>query len=73
MYLKMVIDLWFSIDEHAVEALPPYITKFGENGLTTFEGKHVNMAVVEIVAIAHHLDQIRELPSDSPKAILEGL
>ena len=73
VYLKLVVDLCFSIDEHVIESLKAYITRFGKNGLTAFEGENVNMAAVEIVAIARRLDQLGKLPQDSPKDILKGL
>lgn len=73
VYLKLVVDLCFSIDEHVIESLKDYITRFGKNGLTAFEGENVNMAAIEIVAIARRLDQLGKLPQDSPKDILKGL
>ena len=73
VYLKMVIDLCFSIDEHVIEGLKVYITRFGKNGLAAFEGENVNMAAVEIIAIARRLDQLSELPKDAPKSVLKGL
>ena len=73
VYLKMVLDLCFSIDEHVIESLKAYITKFGKNGLSAFEGENVNMAAVEIIAIARRLNQLSELPNDAPKSVLKGL
>ena len=73
VYLKMVLDLCFSIDEHVIESLKVYITRFGKNGLSAFEGENVNMAAVEIIAIARRLDQLGELPNDAPKTVLKGL
>ena len=73
VYLKMVIDLCFSIDEHVIESLKVYISRFGKNGLSAFEGENVNMAAVEIIAIARRLDQLGELPTNSPKTVLKGL
>ena len=73
VYLKMVLDLCFSIDEHVIESLKVYITRFGKNGLSAFEGENVNMAAVEIIAIARRLDQLGELPTDAPKTVLKGL
>ena len=64
MYLNMVIDLCFSIDEHVIESLKVYITRFGKNGLSAFEGENVNMAAVEIIVITCRLDQLGELPND---------
>ena len=73
VYLKMVLDLCFSIDDHVIESLKVYITRFGKNGLSAFEGENVNMAAVEIIAIARRLDQLSELPNDAPKSVLKGL
>ena len=73
VYLKMVIDLCFSIVQHVIDSLKIYITKFGKNGLPAFEGENVNMAAIEIIAIARRLDQLGELPSDAPTMVLKGL
>ena len=73
VYLKMVIDLCFTIDDHVIEALQAYIRKFGRNGLADFEGENVNKASIEILAIVKRLDQIGKLPTEAPKDILKGL
>ena len=73
VYLAMVIELCFAIDEHVIEALKTYINKFGKTGLSAFEGENVNMASIEILAIAKRLHQLGELPNDAPKTVLKGL
>ena len=56
-----------------IEALKTYINKFGKTGLSAFEGENVNMASIEILAIAKRLHQLGELPNDAPKTVLKGL
>ena len=73
VYLKLVLDLVFMIDDNVIKALQDYIRRFGKNGLMAFEGENVNMAAIEIVSIARRLDQLNKLPTDAPKDVLKGL
>ena len=73
VYLKLVLDLVFMIDDNVIEALQDYIRRFGKNGLMAFDGENVNMAAIEIVSIARRLDQLNKLPAEAPKDVLKGL
>ena len=73
VYLKMVDDLIFQIDDHVILSLQAYIRKFGKTGLFAFENENVIQAKTEIVGIATRLSQLEELPKDSKKDVLSGL
>ena len=73
VYLKMVDDLIFQIDDHVILSLQAYIRKFGKTGLFAFENESVIQASTEIVGIATRLSQLDQLPKDSKKDVLSGL
>ena len=73
VYLKMINDLIFQINDHVILSLQAYIRKFGKTGLFSFEAENVIQAQTEIVGIATQLSQLNQLPKDAKKDILSGI
>ena len=67
VYLRLVLEQCFLINDWDIELLQAYIRKFGKNGLSSFEGENVNMAATEIITIAQRLEQLMNCQKRLPK------
>lgn len=74
VYLKMVEELCFAVDDHVIESLVKHLENFGEgSGCKGFDDENINVIDHEIVPMATRLEQLGKLPDESSKWILKGL
>ena len=74
VYLKMVEELCFAVDDHVIESLVKHLENFGEgSGCKGFDGENINVIDHEIVPMAIRLEQLGKLPDESAKWVLKGL
>ena len=74
VYLKMVEELCFAVDDHVIESLIKFLENFGEgSGCKGYKGENINVIDHEIVPMAIRLEQLGKLPDESAKWVLKGL
>ena len=73
VFIWMMLNTIVHITDDVAKGIQDKIKEFVQKGLTTYKGKNVEAARVELVAICTRLDKQKFLPADSVNDIIEGL
>jgi len=69
----MMLNTIVHINDHVAKGLQEKVKEFTKKQLTSYAGKHVESARVELMAICTRLDEHKMLPADSVNNVIEGL
>lgn len=72
-YLYFLLRAIFVMTRDNVSALKRYLRYFREKGLRRIKGENVLIAKKELEAVCSRLNEVGELPKETPLDILEGL
>lgn len=71
-YLYLVLKCLFFLSRDTVAALKKFLSLFRDKGLRRYKGENVVVAQREIDAVCSRLDEVGELPKETPLDIIEG-
>ena len=72
-YLYLLLRCLFFLSRDTVAALKTFLSLFRDKGLRRYKGENVVVAQREIDAVCSRLDEVGDLPKETPLDIIEGL